>query len=77
MTSNYSEYTGVTTNPKSSYSTLQQYSSSGKYVRIISPTPVTLEPDIFSVMKPHDIDENTESRKKYSNCSQCVNLCKK
>jgi hypothetical protein len=75
MTSNYSEYTGVTTNSNSSYSTLQQYSSNGNYVSIISPTPTTMEPEIFSILKPHDIEQNT--RKKYSNCSRCVNLCRK
>lgn len=52
---NYNEYDGGTTNARPCYSNMNVYGSYGRVQPIIPPTPVTVQPSLFNIMRPHNM----------------------
>ncbi len=55
MSQTYKEYDASTTNARPCYSNLKCYGSGGRYRPIVPPTPVTVQPLEFNLLRPHKI----------------------
>jgi len=53
MSNVYQEYSSSATKARPCYSNLYAYGAHGKWKSIIPPTPVTVQPSMFNMMKPH------------------------
>lgn len=53
MTQMYQEYNASATNARSCYSNLDAYGANGMWRPIIPPTPMTVQPQVFNLMRPH------------------------
>lgn len=49
------EYNASSTNAVSCYSNVEIYGSEGRTRPIIPPTPATVQPALFNIMRPHKI----------------------
>jgi hypothetical protein len=47
------EYSGVASNSSPYYSNMTYYGSEGRYRPIIPPSPVTIQPQEFNLLRPH------------------------
>ena len=69
MSQIHKEYDGSANNATPCYSNMNLYGSGGRYRRIIPPTPVTVQPWEFNLLRPHKMpNNNIKPIRKDHNC---------
>jgi hypothetical protein len=53
------EYNSTATNAHSCYSNIILYGAEGKVSKIVAPTPVTTQPALFNIFKPHAMPQHS------------------
>lgn len=67
----FHEYDATSANARPCYSNMQSYGCNGKSRAIIPPTPVTVQPMMFNMLKPHQMS-STDARKIPDTPARCL-----